>query len=413
MNVTEHAKSNMFQNEFQSHNVKYLLGFGEILNQPLPPYSQEAIDFLNAISMALLRDLEAKQYPDIISYAFWCRKANLIRLSEASQTGEGRIGRGLVFHVAPSNIPINFAFSYSFGLLAGNANIVRLPSKNFPQSGILARIFRNVLSNYPDIDKRTAWIQYPADPEITAYFSQKADARMLWGGDQTIMEIRQGKSNPKSIDLCFADRYSIGILDGKAILEASEQELETLAEKFYNDTWLMDQNACSSPQLLLWFQASTEAKTKFWNAVVSYAEKKYNLQPASAVDKYLQVCNDAIRYDCIDNMEHVGNILYRIHLKYIPKESTSLRGKCGYFYEYDIMGGNIREGLNSISSYVTEKYQTLTYFGINPQLLQDWVLKNNLRGIDRIVPFGKAMDINVIWDGYDIIKMLSRIVNME
>ena len=41
------------------------------------------------------------------------------------------------------------------------------------------------------------------------------------------------------------------------------------------------------------------------------------------------------------------------------------------------------------------------------------VIDNRLRGIDRIVPVGRAMDIGIIWDGYDIISMLSRIVQAE
>ena len=40
-------------------------------------------------------------------------------------------------------------------------------------------------------------------------------------------------------------------------------------------------------------------------------------------------------------------------------------------------------------------------------------LKNNLFGIDRVVPIGKALDMNLIWDGYDVINSLSRIITLE
>lgn len=42
-------------------------------------------------------------------------------------------GRGVAFHIAPSNVAVNFAFSLAAGLLTGNANIVRLSSKPFPR----------------------------------------------------------------------------------------------------------------------------------------------------------------------------------------------------------------------------------------------------------------------------------------
>ena len=50
------------------------------------------------------------------------------------------MGRGTVLHITPSNVPTNFAYSMVFGLLSGNNNIIRLPSKNFLQVKILCEI---------------------------------------------------------------------------------------------------------------------------------------------------------------------------------------------------------------------------------------------------------------------------------
>jgi len=38
------------------------------------------------------------------------------------------------------------------------------------------------------------------------------------------------------------------------------------------------------------------------------------------------------------------------------------------------------------------------------------IMNNRLKGIDRVVPFGKTLDINLVWDGYDVITNLSRII---
>ncbi|MCM1234259.1 MAG: acyl-CoA reductase, partial [Ruminococcus flavefaciens] len=57
---------------------------------------------------------------------------------------------------------------------------------------------------------------------------------------------------------------------------------------------------------------------------------------------------------------------------------------------------------------VDEKFQTLLYFGIEKKELIEMIVKNHLTGIDRVVPIGNALDIDVIWDGYDIIAVLSR-----
>ena len=41
------------------------------------------------------------------------------------------------------------------------------------------------------------------------------------------------------------------------------------------------------------------------------------------------------------------------------------------------------------------------------------MIRSGKPGIDRIVPVGKAMDIGVYWDGYDIIGTLSRKIMIE
>ena len=75
--------------------------------------------------------------------------------------------------------------------------------------------------------------------------------------------------------------------------------------------------------------------------------------------------------------------------------------------EYDM------DDINSIAHIINNKYQTLTYFGVDKSELLDFVVKNRLSGIDRIVPVGQALDIGIIWDGYDIVRSLSRIIDVK
>jgi hypothetical protein len=67
--------------------------------------------------------------------------------------------------------------------------------------------------------------------------------------------------------------------------------------------------------------------------------------------------------------------------------------------------------LNEIIHIISNKFQTLTYFGLNKLSLKDFVIDNKLNGIDRIVPIGQALDISLTWDGFGIIESLSRIVD--
>lgn len=385
-------------------DVEYLIGTDQIDTAPMPPFSEEAMAFLSSWSGLLLASPAVRQYPDAVTFAFWCRRANLQRRKEQAGLGDDRLGRGLIFHIAPSNIPVNFAFSFAFGLLAGNANIVRLPSAEFPQAALLADTCRRALEEHPEIQRRTAWVRYPADEETTARFSRMADGRMIWGGDRTIASVLAGGGKPRSADVLFADRWSLCLLDADKIPPEGSKELAALAEQFYNDTWLMDQNACSSPMLIVWLNAREESKERFWAAAAAQAEKRYDLQTASLVDKYVRLCSDAAAGLSIKRVSRMGGTTYRVELAALPEDLAQLRGKCGYFYEYDLAS------LHDLSPLVNEKFQTLTYHGAEPERLRQWVIEDRLRGIDRIVPVGKAMDIDVIWDGCDIVRSLSRIV---
>ena len=50
---------------------------------------------------------------------------------------------------------------------------------------------------------------------------------------------------------------------------------------------------------------------------------------------------------------------------------------------------------------------------INKDILKQFVLKNNLKGIDRIVPVGQSLDISLLWDCYDILNILSRGIDVR
>ncbi len=79
-----------------------------------------------------MKDPRSRVYSDVITLGFWLRRASLNELKEkyGFDDGDVHLGRGVVFHIAPSNIPVNFAYSLVSGLLMGNANVVRVPSKN-------------------------------------------------------------------------------------------------------------------------------------------------------------------------------------------------------------------------------------------------------------------------------------------
>lgn len=400
----------MSKNDLVSGDVHYLVGSPDVLSLPLSVYADDACGFLSDLSLVLLKNPAVREYPDVASFAYWCRKGNLAKRKAASAQSsiplEARVGRGLAFHVAPSNIPVNFAFSFAFSLLAGNANIVRVPSKPFTQTTLICESIDGLLNRFPQIKQRTAFVTYPANDEITADFSKMADVRVLWGGDKTISRIACLPHKPHCKDILFSDRYSIVLIDALAVSRATDEQIESLAALFYNDTYLMDQNACSSPQMVFWLNASDNAKARFWQAVRRYAESHYILQGAVVVDKYMQLCENIID-GIIDEAESFDSLLTLVDIKELPEDISRLRGVGGLFYQHSI------ERIEDIAPVVTERYQTLLYYGFDAVDLRRFVVSAHLRGIDRIVPVGSAMDIDIIWDGCDLISDLSRVIDVR
>lgn len=370
-------------------------------------FSEDVLAYLNALSASLLRDPQSRQYPDVITFAFFCRKANLLRMKDEYQSAKLRLGRGMVFHIAPSNVPINFAYSLVAGLLSGNHNVVRVSSKDFVQVDIVVRNMLSLQADYPEISRRIAVVRYEHDSNANAIFSADCHVRVIWGGDRTIQQIRENALPARSFDICFADRYSFAVFNADELV--NEADMDALALRFYNDTYLFDQNACSAPHLIIWLGDAhnvVKAKQLFWSAVQNLLDKRYVLQDIQAVDKLTALYRQSVAMN-IRAEEYANNVLRRVELSQLPDDIDEYRCAGGYFTEYTA------KTLDEIAPIIKNKYQTIAYYGLDKDRLISFVNRNKIVGVDRIVPVGETTAFSLIWDGYDLINMMSRIIDIK
>lgn len=376
--------------------------------RPLAPFENCIVDMLNILSQSLLKDRVSRLYPDVVTFAFFCRKANLLKLQEEYLLNDRvRLGRGVVFHIAPSNVPINFGYSLVAGLLSGNVNIVRISSKPFPQVDLIIKHLKQIAVEHPIAKERIAIVRYEHTSNANEVFSALCHVRVIWGGDKTIATLRNYPTPPRALDICFADRYSIAALNANALV--NEENIGKLAEQFYNDTYLFDQNACSAPHLVLWTGTEEniiKAKEIFWKAVHQYASIHYaNFQDVMAVDKLTTMYLQAVDLDVKDE-SYETNILRRVNLQTLPLNIDNYRCAGGYFAEYSA------KSLEEMVPIIKNKYQTLAYYGYDREMWKDFVLKNRMIGVDRIVPIGETTAFSLTWDGYNLIDQLTRIVSI-
>ena len=123
-------------------NIEIILG--KLPSEPLvgPTFSSECLDFLNDIYFAIDTDKSLNGFTDLKAFGFWCRYANQKKIAARYARQFRSVGRGIALHICPSNVALNFAYSLAFGLLSGNQNIVRLPSRNFVQVQVLVSLIK-------------------------------------------------------------------------------------------------------------------------------------------------------------------------------------------------------------------------------------------------------------------------------
>ena len=393
------------QQHFDS--VTYALGSAEVEAEmknapPLPIFSEEAHAFLSALSARILADAEAKAYSDVVTLGFWCRPAALRQMQRTYEAEVNRLGRGIVFHVAPSNVAVNFAYSCLAAFLAGCASIVRLPSKDFPQIDVLCRIFTETLADFPALVPYFLFVRYGHEQEVNAHYTRMAQTRVIWGGDATIGEIRRAPLPPRANEITFADRHSLAVLDADAYLAAADKE--RIAQDFYNDTYLSDQNACTAPHFIIWVGTEIAAAQEiFWRTLHELVRARYTLQAVQVVDKLTQVYRFGACFEA-RQIEMPDNLITRVRAAQLTEGLAAYRAGSGFFIEY-----NAKE-LGEIRPLCGLSCQTLSYYGVDRDALLQVVLAMRPAGVDRIVPIGRTMDFALVWDGVDLIRTMSRVI---
>jgi Acyl-CoA reductase (LuxC) len=377
------------------------------------PFHESAVNASIDLSKRIFQDPQARAYPALLALAYWMRKAELSRLSEQFHSLElnNRVltPRGLVFHLPPRNVDTMFVYSWLLAALCGNRNVIRL-SPNLSQSSlILLRLLRETLASAaePTRDCNTI-ISYGHEEEPTAMLSALCDVRVIWGGDQTVATIRRSPLAPHGKEITFPDRYALSAMRATAYMALTEEERESLADKFFIDSYWFDQMACSSPRLVVWVGNEPEtraASADFFPRLAACVQRRgYVLPPAAGMQKLVYAFSTILDFRIEDCRRYKG--LTILTLESLADLQRSHPGG-GLFLE-----ARIRR-LEDISTALERRDQTLTSFGFSPEELRALIRNLNGRAIDRIVPIGQALQFHRFWDGYDLLQEFCRCIHIK
>lgn len=390
-------------------NVQFLVGDASAITAMTRTPVKELFDerimgFFGALSKEIMHMPQAKAYSDVMSYAFWIRKQSIAK-EQMRFENRKKLGRGIAFHIAPSNVAVNFAVSFTSALLAGNPCIVRVSNKEFEQVNLITQAINKVLADeYKDIQNYLVIVRYDHSVEITDYLSSICDIRIVWGGNRTLYEVRKSPLPPRAIEMAFPDRHSMAVVNSDVYME---RDAKKIADLFYIDTYFTDQNACSSPRLIVWMGSRIEeAKKRFYDALSEKLKREYDMAPILAIDKWNALCELSATHEGVKR-EGQDNVLMRVRVEELDEDLMNYKMGGGYFFEYDT------DCLADIVPILGKSCQTISYLGVEPEEIQKVVLQEGVRGVDRIVPMGHTMDLTFVWDGYDMIDTMSRFVDVH
>ena len=351
-------------------NIKIIIGntsVEKIINErPFEIFSKDVIKLFSLISKDILNYKKINSFPDLASYGFFCREINLnnIKKKYHYHTSE-RGGRGLALHFTPSNVPLNFAYSLFFSLITGNVTIIRIGKNNYEQTKIFLKFLKKRLDTklFSSLSKKVLIINYEKNYEINNYLSKNCEIRIIWGGDNSINEIRKSKIEPHTYELTFPDRYSLCIISSSAYLNSHNHKNEAI--KFYNDTLTFDQNACTSPRLIIWNgtkKINSKARLKFWKYYEKIIKnKKYLFKEGTIIQKIKSQYSSAIELGGINPSLSKDNYVKNSIIKIFPNNLENFNAPGGFFLEYHC------NDLNIIKNKLSTKIQTITSIGFSPK----------------------------------------------
>lgn len=370
----------------------------------LMPFQAEILAFLKALSSELLNARYQAQ-PEIIALGFWLRQAKLKQLQqqfEAQSVGLNR-ALGQVLHFAPANVDTMFVYSWVCSLLLGNCNVVRVSQTQSEVKQALLQAIEALLQQpeHREIALRNQFITYAHNDAVTHALSQQADARVVWGGDHSVAQIRGILGKLRSRDIVFADRYSAAIIDFDAV--QGSQYIEQIAEALWRDLVPFEQMACSSPKVLF-----ALGDCKPIPKLAEALEAKAQNQPLAQSRR-----NEQLVYSqWLQAQGKAQQNLYQGYFSWLQQDAftpDTIETHCGQ----GLLLVSPLADLGELWQALDEKCQTLSYWGVDKQRMIKELQHRPITNVERIVPLGQALDFSTQWDGYDLLSQLCRSISIE
>jgi hypothetical protein len=368
-------------------------------------FAEESLHFVTSLSRYLMAHC-SKTHPDLYALGYWFRPAHLAELKSdflRRQVGQLLRPKGTLFQVSPGNVDIQFMYSSLLALLTGNRIAVRISSRVSPQLLFLLSAL-NQLQESGELASVKRFLVFTSehDAPVLHTLSRQCDLRLLWGSNETIDALRHLPLPARAKELSFPQRYSACVIDAQAILALNS--LDKLVLDFKRDLFSFAQQACSSPKVLYWLGSENfvaQARKRFWHAfdqqkLPVYEQHEINL-------KILSMQHIAMMKTVQIEQQHGALIRMKLAQQDIDTDILSQHRGFGFLLETELAS------LKLLSAALPFDLQTLCYFGVAKERLCGSEFSTDLLDrVDRLVPVGRAVEFDAVWDGYDLLHEFTR-----
>jgi hypothetical protein len=211
------------------------------------------------------------------------------------------------------------------------------------------------------------------------------------------------------MDLTFGDRRSFCVIRASRFLDASAEAARAVAADFFSDAYWFDQAACSSPSTVYWLGPREECRAagdRFVRELIGVIRTRGHVNETGAALEVMAHAFACAAGSVPAAVVRGGNELTVIDYGDESPDEPADDRRCGFgFFTFFT-----HRTLDDLAGRITRREQTMTYFGLEHAELEAFARRLNGRGVDRIVPMGKALRFERFWDGYDILHDLTKCV---
>ena len=368
------------------------------------------------------KNLDARELDDLPGIPFlrmWLRRGTLEPIitrelgSEALDGGWTEFGRarlrafplGIVGHWPAGNVEIQPILSMTCGLLGGNAALVRVPSGLVDLTRILMeKLVQGDLSGR--LTRRIFMAAFEhGRQDLQAAMAQAVDGAMIWGGAESILQVRSLPFPHWARVSVFGPRISIAAMDAGAWGNPNGQK--TWCLRLARDVWQFDQQACSSPQVLFLERGAGRSTAQFLSNLQQAFETENRAHPRHSIAAVLTstICQARASW-LLNDPSHQAAFPIDPAWTLLVGSGVELplptQGKTLTVLEVD----DLAEAISKWDGNV----QTLGLGMANEEKEKKLALLAGSKGVDRIVKLGRMHVFVPPWDGVDLIRPMVRMV---